>query len=74
MHPGEHTDCAGVTGLVREQAYDEELLGVLRQHVLEPLARSCEYELRIHLVGRPRFSASSSRSRRVNCAVSSRWA
>lgn len=67
-------DCAGVTGLVREQAYDEELLGVLRQHVLEPLARSCEYELRIHLVSHPRFSASRFRSCRLSCAVSCRWA
>lgn len=32
------------------QAYDEQLLGALRRHVLEPLARSCEADLRLHLV------------------------
>lgn len=55
----------------REQAYDEELLGALRQHVLEPLARSCEYELRVHLVSRPRLGASRFRSRRWDRAASS---
>lgn len=36
------------------QAYDEQLLAALRRHVLEPLARSCEADLRLHLVHFPR--------------------
>ena len=32
------------------QAFDEQLLAALRRHILEPLARSCEADLRLHLV------------------------
>ncbi|KAK9842285.1 hypothetical protein WJX81_004630 [Elliptochloris bilobata] len=40
-----------------QQAHDELLLAALRRHVLEPLVRSCEADLRLHLAAAERAGA-----------------